>query len=414
MKTCFSLIIRSLLATITLSSFPYANFGQAPNLGILNNFVLYTTVGAVGSTGISNITGDVGSNDGEITNFDSLNGTIQNANTITAQCSTQLLIVYNQLNSTIATLFPLPVLGNGQVLDSGIYSIPQAASLNDVLTLDAQGSSSAVFIFKIQGAFSTSANSTINLINGALASNVFWVVEGATSMATGTSMVGNIIANNGAVSMGADCTLEGRAFSTTGAINVYGLYAYVPENILPITLLDFKATRSKHVIELLWTTAGEISFAGYELERSATGQNFYHIGSVPSTNSLFIKTYSWLDNSPLDGVSFYRLKMIDIDGVFKYSAIIRVDMKAQKSISVYPNPVTGEIIMLQMYGQSKGEHIINLYTIYGKKVMSSRIIHSGNDDIKTIYLNKKFPIGIYCLEISDPEKNKKVLKILIN
>src|SRR4026209_2378306 len=120
MKNCISLIALRLLTIVTLLSFPYANFGQAPDLGILNNFVLYTTVGAVGSTGISNITGDVGSNDGDITNFDSLHGVIQNANTITAQCATQLFSVYNQLNSTIATLFPLPVLGNGQVLDSGI------------------------------------------------------------------------------------------------------------------------------------------------------------------------------------------------------------------------------------------------------------------------------------------------------
>jgi len=209
-------------------------------------------------------------------------------------------------------------------------------------------------------------------------------------MATGTSMKGNIIANNGAVSMGAGCTLEGRAFSTTGAVSVYGLYAYVPEKILPVTLLDFKASRSNQAIELLWTTANEISFAGYELERSATGQNFYNIGYTPSTNTLFIKTYSWLDNSPLDGVGFYRLKMIDIDGVFKYSAIVRIDMKAQKSISVYPNPVTEEIILLQMYGQSKGEHILNLYTINGKKVMSSRIIHSGNDAVKVFSWIKNF------------------------
>jgi len=414
MRNCFSLIILPLLTTITLLSYPKINLAQAPGFGILNNFVLYTTVGAVSSTGISNITGDVGSNDGEITNFDSLHGVIQNANTITAQCSTQLLIIYNQLNNTIATFFPLPVLGNGQVLDSGVYSIPQAASLNDVLTLDAEGNPNAVFIFKIQGAFSTSANSSINLINGALANNVFWVVEGAASMATGTSIKGNIIANNGAISMGADCTLEGRALSTTGAVSVYGLYAYVPEKILPVTLLDFKASRLKYAIELIWTTANEISFAGYELERSANGQNFYNIGSVPSTNTLSINTYSWLDNNPLDGVSFYRLKMLDIDGVFTYSAIVRIDMKAQKSISVYPNPITGDNILLQMYGQSKGEHIINLYTIKGEKVMSSRIIHSGNDAVRSIPLNKKFPIGFYCLEISDPGKNKKVLKILIN
>ncbi|MEI9909687.1 MAG: hypothetical protein WDO71_08410 [Bacteroidota bacterium] len=51
-------------------------------------------------------------------------------------------------------------------------------------------------------------------------------------------------------------------------------------------------------IELAWKTSNEFSLAGYELERSADGRNFYNIGSVHATNTAAAKTYGWKDNAP--------------------------------------------------------------------------------------------------------------------
>lgn len=104
-----------------------------------------------------------------------------------------------------------------------------ASSLNDCLILDAQGNSNAVFIIKVQGAFSTGPSAKVNLINGALACNVYWKIEGAISMGAGTFMRGNLVANNGAIHMAAGDTLEGRAFSTTGAITIDGTIVYLPK-----------------------------------------------------------------------------------------------------------------------------------------------------------------------------------------
>ncbi len=85
---------------------PLLNFGQAPDLGTSANFVLFTTTGAVGSTGISNITGNVGSGAGAITGSGGLNGLIYNADAVTTQASADLLVAYNQLNSNVPTSFP--------------------------------------------------------------------------------------------------------------------------------------------------------------------------------------------------------------------------------------------------------------------------------------------------------------------
>ena len=121
---------------------------------------------------------------------------------------------------TIPNFFPAPLLGNGQTLTAGVYSISGAATLNSDLTLDALGNANAVFIFQVQGPLSTNADSKVKLINGAQACKVFWKVEGLVSMASGTTMRGTIIANNAAISMSTGDTLEGRALSTTGAITV--------------------------------------------------------------------------------------------------------------------------------------------------------------------------------------------------
>jgi hypothetical protein len=217
-----------MMTVISLLLFPTINFAQAPNLGSAVNFVLFSTNGAVTNTGISHLTGNVGTNNGSSTGFGNVNGVMADGGPLSAQCAVDLLIAYNQLNSTIATFFPAALLGNGQILVPGVYSISSAATLNGNLTLNGNNNPNAVFIIKIQGSFSTNAAAKVKLINGAKACNVYWKVEGLVSMATKTSMKGTVIANNAAINMNALDTLEGRALSTTGKVTVDGVLAYTP------------------------------------------------------------------------------------------------------------------------------------------------------------------------------------------
>ena len=213
---------------VALLFLPSTNFGQAPTLGTAANFVLFSTNGAVSNIGISHITGHVGTNNGSSTAFGNVNGVMNDQNGVSAQCAADLLIAYNQLNATVATFFPSSLLGNGQILNAGVYSIGAATTLNLNLTLNGQGNPNAVFIFKIGGPFSANASSKVKLINGAQACNVFWKIEGLVSMASGSHMKGTIIANNAAINMNSGDTLEGRALSTAGAVTIDGILAYTP------------------------------------------------------------------------------------------------------------------------------------------------------------------------------------------
>lgn len=263
-----SIIVFSLLFMQNLS------FGQAPTLGTASNFVLFSSVGAVTNTGITHLTGNVGTNSGSSTGFGNIDGVMHDGDGTSAQAGADLLIAYNQLNSAIPNYFPAPLLGNGQILPPGIYSIPSVATLNLDLTLDAQGNPNAIFIFQVNGAFATNANSEIKLVNGAQACNVFWKIEGLVSMATGTIMKGTVIANNAAIVMNTGVSLEGRALSTTGAINVDGIMSYTPIGCgSPIlngpTAPDLKSTECYAI----FSSNGAVSNAGITTVTGDIGTN---------------------------------------------------------------------------------------------------------------------------------------------
>ncbi len=219
----------TILTGIALWAFASVTEAQAPTLGTAANFSLFSTSGAVTNTGSSQITGNVGSNNGPVTGFGNVNGTMHNADGATAQCAADLLIAYGQLDNAITTNSPAPSLGSGQTLFAGVHSISGNTTINGILTLDAQSNTNAVFIFRIQaGTLSTGAATKVQLINGAEACNIFWKVEGAVNLASGTYMCGTIIANNAAIDMTIGDTLEGRALSTAGAITLNGTMAYTP------------------------------------------------------------------------------------------------------------------------------------------------------------------------------------------
>lgn len=220
--------LHNLLMAVILLLIPMISFGQAPDLGTTSNFVLFSADGAVSNTGKSQLTGKIGTNNGSNTGFGNVNGGMHAADGVTAQAVADLLSACDEIDATTPAFFPAPLMGNGQTLSAGVYAIAGASTLNQELILDGQNNSDAVFIFKIEGPLSTSANSKVKLINGAQACNVFWKVEGLVDMATGTTMKGTIIANNAGINMNTGDTLEGRALSTAGAITLDGVMASTP------------------------------------------------------------------------------------------------------------------------------------------------------------------------------------------
>ena len=225
MKNKLLLIITAFTTLITWQSISYA---QVINLGTAADFVLFTTNGAVTNTGITHLTGHVGTNVGGSTGFGNVDGVMHDQDPASAAATIDLNIAYLELDAAVATFFPGILLGAGQTLNAGVYSIPAAATMNGALYLDAQGDPNAVFILQIEGTFGVGTGSQVTLLNGAQACNVYWKIEGQVSIAPNVTIRGTIVANNAAIAMSAGDSLEGRALSINGAVGVDAIVAYTP------------------------------------------------------------------------------------------------------------------------------------------------------------------------------------------
>lgn len=296
------------------------SFGQTPTLGTASNFVLFSSVGAVTNTGITHLTGNVGTNSGSSTGFGNVDGVMHDGDGTSAQAGADLLIAYNQLKSAIPNYFPASLLGNGQILLPGIYSIPSVATLDLDLTLDAKGDTNAVFIFQIEGALATTANSEVKLLNGAQACNVFWKIEGLVSMATGTIMKGTVIANNSAIVMNTGVSLEGRALSTSGSITVDGISSYTPIGCGSPVLNGPTAPALKSTeCYAIFSSNGSVTNAGVS---SVTGDIGTNVGLTTGYNALNVQgeIHPEPDTSTAQAAA-------DLTGVYDYLNLLPHDIE---------------------------------------------------------------------------------------
>jgi hypothetical protein len=111
---------------------------------------------------------------------------------------------------------------------------------------------------------------------------------------------------------------------------------------LPVNIVSFNATLSNNKVNVSWSTANEVNFGNFEIERSINGKDFIAVSRRLEAKGGATNNYSFVDEAPVAGVSYYRLKMNDKDGSFKYSAIEIVKTKTV-GVSVYPNPVRSSI-----------------------------------------------------------------------
>ena len=141
----------------------------------------------------------------------------------------QLQATYNCLMSlTVTNSTHNVILGSGETLIPGVYTIAGATSTVGTINFDGQGDPNALFVIRIGAAFATGPSSNMVLLNGAKASNVFWVIEGAASMAASTILKGTVITNAGAIAMASGADLEGQLFAITGAVSFSSGTAIIP------------------------------------------------------------------------------------------------------------------------------------------------------------------------------------------
>lgn len=204
----------------------------APTLGATECFALFSSSGGLSNSGATYVTGDVGSNNMAPTGFITQNvtGTIHTSDVSTAAAASDMPAIYSYLDlmtEDIELLYPAQ-FGNNLVLTPHTYLLDEGTVFTDTLYLNAQGNSDAVFIIQVNGALATSPNAHVKLINGADAKNVYWVVDGATSILSYSRFKGTVVSSSGAMDLDEGVRLDGRLLTSSGAIITTAVVAVVP------------------------------------------------------------------------------------------------------------------------------------------------------------------------------------------
>lgn len=171
-------------------------------------------------------------------------------------------------------------------------------------------------------------------------------------------------------------------------------------NALPIELIYFKAEVDGRTVKMKWATAAEINNEYFTLERSEDGINFEEIGRLPgSGNTSNRRDYEYVDESPLNGESYYRLRQTDYDGKFEVFDPDHVYLKKkvidESALNVWPNPFE-EYFDLEIQSEESGKLDISLLSMDGKLIRDESMqmdapgtrwtFHDGNSLIPGTYI----------------------------
>ena len=211
-----ALLVPLVLANTAQAGPPAVLLGTADSFAVLGG-------STITNTGDSVINGDLGLHPGtSVTGFPpgTVNGETHVNDAVAEQAKTDLTTAYKDAAGRPFSA-TLPPDAGGRTLTTGVYrtgSVP-SLGLTGNLTLDAQGDPNAVFIFQIESTLTTATDSSVSLINGAQACNVYWQVGSSATLGTRTAFKGNILALT-SISVNNGVTVDGRLLARNGAVTL--------------------------------------------------------------------------------------------------------------------------------------------------------------------------------------------------
>ncbi len=245
---------------------------------------------------------------------------------------TVLVLAYNQLSDSIpATLDALPDLdalnlANNQLTFAGMEGIATAyAALSPYVTYAPQAN---ITLNYNDGQLSVSAG-------GTLSNNTYYWYNSGLLVATNIGDSVFPVTETGNYSVAVTNTIATQLTLYSDTVDV---------SSLPVKFLSFTAQKQGTQALLQWTTTQEINSSYYTVERSSDDVNFTAIGQLSAKGNIVATVaYSFIDNKPVNGINYYRLRVVDKDGKYTYSEIRSINVTINFAANIYPNPVQNDL-----------------------------------------------------------------------
>jgi len=145
----------------------------------------------------------------------------------------------------------------------------------------------------------------------------------------------------------------------------------VYNGIVPVELVSFTSSIINNTVKLNWITATELNNSGFDIEKSIDNTNWNKIGFVIGNGtSTEVHNYSFADQTPFVGKSYYRLKQIDFDGTSEYSNTIEVTYGAVTDFALeqnYPNPFN-PVTKIKYSIKEKGNVELKVFDMLGSEI----------------------------------------------
>ena len=205
------------------------------------------------------------------------------------------------------------------------------------------------------------------------------------------------------------------AAAASAATNRFKIVFKPAVSVLPVTFTTVKAYQQNNNIAVEWKVENELNIVKYDVEKSTDGTVFIHLSTTNVTgNNIASNAYSWLDVEALKGTNFYRIKSYDLSGEVKYSSVVKVSITAGISdFSIYPNPVTTNVINLVMNNQPAGLYKVQLTDAIGQVIFVKSIQGNGGNSTQSLGTGAKLTPGIYQLEINGENNNHDTQKVIV-
>ncbi len=189
---------------------------------------------------------------------------------------------------------------------------------------------------------------------------------------------------------------------------------FIPLAALPVSFTSIQAAKLYDGISVKWVVENEVNIKEYVLEKSINGVAFYPVYTAPSKAVIGGgANYEYLDQEVVKGNNFYRVVSVSSDAGTTNSQIVKVNVtNPSNDMLVFPNPIEGNIIKLQVNNYDEGLYEVTLMNASGQKVYSAKTKLRNSTNI-SLPFHRALPAGVYQLQIKSPQHTKLVHKIII-
>ncbi len=191
---------------------------------------------------------------------------------------------------------------------------------------------------------------------------------------------------------------------TNAGYDGYGSICSPVVMTLPVNFSGFTAQKKSNGILLKWTTANETNTAYFQVEKSENGITFTSIGRVTAAGNVHeTKEYSLTDNITNSGKVYYRIKVVDFDGMVTYSAVNIVNTGIEEALSIFPNPATERITVTLPNNWQGQNNRLQIIAANGQVLIEKNITLLQNDlNISTL------STGMYLIQVVNG-KTKRIV-----